>query len=137
MAVDARFGENLFWERVCRSPDWEQSAGARQLEEGSVLASGRNLTLGGEILNLNRFAVCEPIFEVAAPWIDFGKRIARAMGLRHLGVDLKMESLESDPARAIIIEVNSSPVLVQFYRMGYEEEVLAAYGKVLRRAFDH
>jgi len=58
------------------------------------------------------------------------------MNLRHFGVDLRAPGFDGDPARATILEVNSSPLLVQLYRSGHAELAVQGQMKVLAAILD-
>ena len=57
------------------------------------------------------------------------------MDLRLLGIDLKVPSMESDPSQAVVIEVNNAPVLVQLFKMGYQDRAVESYARILDAAF--
>ncbi len=136
VTLDRRFDSDAFWGHARLFADWKREAGDLGWTENTILPDDASLTLGEEVLNLNRFALAEAIFEVPRKWLEFGRRISKLMGLRHLGIDVRGGHLESDPEDVTIIEVNASPVLVQLYRMGYEDEVIKCYMKILRAAFE-
>lgn len=133
---DVRFSDPDLWRRARSFPEWRQSLAPHGWTEETVLPSQHRLTLGEEILNLNRFSIAEALFEVPAPWIDLGRKVARILGLRHLGIDFKAENLRSDPRRAVVLEVNAAPSLVQLYRMGHREEVIQRCMKLLQAVFE-
>ncbi len=90
-----------------------------------VLPEGERLELDDPVLNLNRLATARVVSPLPTPWLDLARRIRRALNLRHLGIDLKIEKLESEPSMATIIEVNASPSMEQIALRGHYEDVLA------------
>lgn len=104
----------------------------RDLAWDTVLPPGETLDLSHPIRNLNVGSTA-----VLLPSIPDGLhraclRAAHELGLRHFGVDLKLPRLDADPAEAVFIEINASPLLVQIARLGYREQALAAQAEVLR-----
>jgi hypothetical protein len=61
--------------------------------------------------------------------------IGKTFGLRHYGIDLKIDTLESDPKSATILQVKSSPLLAQLYSLGHREAVIGAWTRVLSALF--
>jgi len=135
-AADLRFALEPYWQDLDRDPVWRHEVTARGWHADTVLESGTEIDLGGDILNLNRWAMAEMIAELPPPWHEFCMGIAKAMNVAHFGVDIKAAGLASDPAEATVIEVNSSPLLVQMYRMGKTEAAIMGYMKVLQAIFE-
>lgn len=130
-ARDPRFSGALFRQALEDDPIWTVRARARGLGLDSVLPAGEELDLGSAILNLNRLCVAELVRQPLPAWVEQGRRIAAALGLRHLGVDFKAEDPAGDPRAATVVEVNASPSLAQMSRMGYYEEAVAAEMRVV------
>jgi hypothetical protein len=53
------------------------------------------------------------------------------MGLRHFGVDFKVERFADGPEEATVLEVNASPSLAQMAEMGYREAAVEAEIRVV------
>ena len=90
-----------------------------------VLATAEHLVFEALVLNLNRLATADVIVPLPEEWRDLASRIRHALGLRHLGIDLKIRSLEAGPGAATIIEVNASPSMEQIALRGHYERALA------------
>jgi glutathione synthase/RimK-type ligase-like ATP-grasp enzyme len=99
------------------------------------LPSGASLDFSPDVLNLNGWAVAEPVAELPEAWKQFCLGIGRCIGLRHFGVDLRGAGLSADPTAACVIEVNASPLLVQLYELGHRRAALEAQCKVLSAVF--
>ncbi len=128
-AIDARFDRP---EALAGVPAFAEALAAHGWSWDTVLAEGEALDLSTPIRNLN--AGSTAVFLPAIPdgLRDVCLRAASALGLRHFGADLKLESLRSDPSRAVFIEVNASPLLLQIARLGHREQAIAAQMRVLR-----
>lgn len=135
-AAEPRFSNEQFWELTDRDPVWQREISARGWDQNTVLDSNSEVNLGGDILNLNRWATAEIITELPSQWLQYCLGIGKTMNLTHFGVDIKVASLDSDPRDATAIEVNSSPLLVQMYRMGEAEAAIEGYMKVLQATFE-
>ena len=131
-ALDDRFDSPA---SLLRVPRVAAAFEARGYDWQSVLADGEVLDLGGPIRNLNAGSTAVFVPSIPDALRDVCLRAAAAVGLRHFGVDLKLEALEDDPERAVFIEINSSPLLLQISRMGHREEALDAQTRVLRATF--
>lgn len=130
--LDPRMRGELFEERLTDDPIWCRRADDRPgfgLE--MVLGEGETLDFETPILNLNRLCRAERIESLPRAWRDFGVEIGRVLSLRHFGVDLKIRSLDQDPAEAVVIEVNSSPSLVHMARIGHHAAALEAEHKIV------
>ncbi|MBX3275168.1 MAG: hypothetical protein KF729_33190 [Sandaracinaceae bacterium] len=97
-----------------------------------VLAAGEVLDLDSPIRNLNAGCTATLLPAIGDALRAHCLRAARALGLRHFGVDLKLPSLAADPADAVFIEINASPLLVSIARLGHHEAAVAAEARVLR-----
>lgn len=85
-----------------------------------------------QILNLTLGARARLLPALSEAWIAHSVAVGRALGLRYFGIDFKVPALDSEPALATVIEVNSSPLFVQMALQGYRAEALAAQKKVLQ-----
>lgn len=132
---DRRYSGDLIWKQAADFPDWKRQVLSRGWDEETVLPQGRVLQLGGDILNLRRFALARVIEDPSPEWIDSGRRIARLLGLRHLGIDYRAPSLEAAPDESAVVDVNPRPGLTQLYRIGHRQTVLQACTRVLRAVF--
>ena len=129
---DPRFSGGAFRRTLAGEEIWIARTRARQLDLDSVLGAGAILDLASPILNLNRLCVADFVRQLPPAWLERGRRIGATLGLRHYGIDFKAEDgLASDPAGAIVLEVNAAPSLMQMSRMGYYEETLAAEGRIV------
>lgn len=125
MAADPRFSSEWCQTLLPQDPQWQRQVVAQGLSLDSILAPERSLRFDTVILNLNRLCRGEVVQPLPSPWLEFACRVAHRMGLRHLGIDLKIESLAQDPAQAVILEVNASPSLGNMAMTGHYEEVVA------------
>ncbi len=130
-AKDQRFGHDTFWQRTADDPVWCREVLEQGRDAESILPDGVRIDLSGDILNLNGWAMAEPIAELPSAWRDHCLAIGAALNLRHFGIDLRSAGLHSPPKSAAIIEVNASPLLLQLYKMGHRETALAAQARVL------
>lgn len=127
---DARYRDESYLAALVRDPIWRERS--RGLGLTAVPADGETLDLSSPILNLNRLCTAEFLESVSAEWLDCGRRIGDCLGLRHYGIDFKVADYPSAPRDAIVLEVNSSPSLVQMSRMGHYEAALAAEQRIVR-----
>lgn len=118
-------------DRFADEQRWPDVAAESALRPERVPARGEQVALSGAVLNLNRFARPRYLPEIPDAWLRHGLRIGRALGLRHFGIDFRGAGLDEPPERATVIEVNSSPVLLSFYDLGWREEVIHAQMRVL------
>lgn len=129
-ALDVRFLEEASLERLRRLPRFVAALGGRTLD--SVLDEGAAFAVEGPIQNLNAGSTAAFIPQIPDALRDHCVRAADALGLRHFGVDLKLEALDAAPESAVFIEINASPLLTQIARIGHAEEAIAAQTRVLR-----
>lgn len=132
-ACDSRFGHSQ--ESAVRLAEVERSAVlSENAPDGlaTVLPVGSDLDFSGGVLNLNRCATARVIESLTPAWTDWCSRVAGAMHLRHIGIDLRVASLESDPAEAVILETNSAPLVNQIAHMGHRELAIESLVRVLR-----
>lgn len=106
---------------------------ARGWSEATVLAEGEVLDLTRPIRNLNLGSAPRVLSEAPADALDACLAAGRAMGLRHFGVDCRVERA-GDASRVTIIEINASPLVSQIYLGGYRDVAVAAQKRVLRAA---
>ncbi|HSR69413.1 MAG TPA: hypothetical protein VLU25_15865 [Acidobacteriota bacterium] len=132
---DRRYASDLIWKEAPNFPDWKRQVLSRGWDEQTVLPRGQSLRLGGDILNLRRFALGGIITDPSRPWIEIGRRIAGILNLRHLGIDFRVPSLQAEPEEAVVVDVNPRPGLTQIYRLGHRREVLEAGKRVLTAVF--
>lgn len=128
---DRRFSGEAFWKKLESDAIWVERAATRGWNPDFVPGE-EEISLSGEILNLNRLCVAELVTELPAAWHQLARSIGDALSLRHFGIDFRTAGLASDPQAATVIEVNASPSLTQVARMGHFEVALAAEIKVVR-----
>ncbi len=127
---DPRFSGEAFRRSLADEEIWNaRTRGHLGLE--SVLDAGDVLDLATPILNLNRLCAAEIVRALPPGWLEAGRRSAATLGLRHCGIDFKAAGLASDPAAAVVLEVNAAPSLMQMSRMGFYDETLAAETRVV------
>lgn len=139
-ARDPRFTGAAFWEHLARDPIWRRVAAPRDLEFDSIPAHGEVLDFSTDILNLNRLCTAEIVRDLPPAWLERCLAAGDALGMRHWGIDFKLAHLdgplaEVDPADAVVLEINSSPSVVQMSRLGYFDDALAAETRLLRALF--
>lgn len=102
--------------------------------DGAFLAGYRRS--GGDarddVLNLARGASPDVLAEAPAGLHALCLRIGEVMGLRHFGVDLRVDG-RGEPT---VIEVNSSPQLTRLFELGHDEPAIAGTMRVLRAIFE-
>jgi len=135
-SADPRFVDEAYWQSLDRDTDWQREVAGHRWDQNTVLDCGVEINLGGDILNLNRWATAEMVPYLPPKWFDFCMKIGKAMNLSHFGVDIKVNGIDSEPRDATVIEVNSSPLLVQMYRMGQTEAAIEGYMRVLKAIFE-
>ena len=128
--LDRRFAADATWEGK-RADSWPDAAGRTP---GTVLAEDESLDLGGTLLNLNTWASGRLIPQLPERWLAYGLRAGAVLGLRHFGIDFRGAGLEEDPERAAIVEINSSPLLLQIHALGWADEAVDAQARILRAA---
>ena len=133
---DSRFADDEYWNKVTRDRIWQEKVLAHGWNETIILPRGMELHFEATILNLNRWALGTVIPEITESWRSLCGRVGKILNLRHFGVDFKAPSPNAEPEEATIIEVNSSPLLTQLYRMGRREAAIEAQMKVLKAYFD-
>ena len=128
--LDRRFEADAVWQGQ-RADSWPDADG-RTPE--SVLGAGERLDLGGTLLNLNTWASGRLIPELPDRWLAYGLRAGAVLGLRHFGIDFRGAGLDDPPERAAIVEINSSPLLLQIHALGWADEAVEAQARILRAA---
>jgi glutathione synthase/RimK-type ligase-like ATP-grasp enzyme len=127
---DRRFAADATWQGR-RAAAWPDADG-RTPE--SVLPAGEPLDLGGTLLNLNTWASGRLIPELPRPWLEYGLRAGAVLGLRHFGIDFRGAGLADPPRGSAIVEINSSPLLLQIHSLGWTDQAIEAQVKILRAA---
>ena len=127
---DPRYNDEPYRKALENETIWREKVGERRL--GTVLPDGEVLDFSTPILNLNRLCRAEYLETLGADWQDHGRRIGEALGLRHYGIDFKVEEYPCAPAAAKVLEVNASPSLAQMSRMGHYEAALAAERRIVQ-----
>ncbi|HJL14749.1 MAG TPA: hypothetical protein RMH99_03780 [Sandaracinaceae bacterium LLY-WYZ-13_1] len=135
-AVDARFAEGERLRRLAEDPRVAAVLEHRGWSLSTVPPEGSTLAFDGPIQNLNGASTARLVARLPERLRAHCQRAGDALGLRHFGVDLKLPSLDADPAQATFIEVNASPLLSQLYLLGHREVALEAQVRVLRALFD-
>lgn len=130
-AADPRLDAAWCAQQLPLEPAWQRRVREQGMSPATVLPRGQSLCLEEVVLNLNRVCTCERVLPVPEPWQALGRGIGRCLGLRHFGVDLKVDSLEQDPSDAVVIEVNASPLLVNMARLGCYEEVVGIEQRIV------
>jgi len=109
-------------------------AAATGIDPSAIAPAGTEIEVPGPVLNLNTAAIAE-VIALPAAWLEHARGIARALALRHCGIDLKIPALASDPASATVIEVNASTSLQQIALRGHRQAALAGEEKVVEAIF--
>ncbi len=134
---DPRFAGDAAWTAArLDSEAWRRQVAERGRGPDTVLPAGEELDLGGTLLNLNTWASGRPVSELPERWLGHGLAAGRVLGLRHFGIDFRGAGLADDPAEAAIVEINSSPLLLQMRALGHAEAAIEAQARVLRAALD-
>ena len=128
--LDRRFASDAAWQGK-RAESWPDAAGRTPR---SVLAEGETLDLGGTLLNLNTWASGRLVPELPDRWLAHGLRAGAVLGLRHFGIDFRGAGLDDPPEQAAIVEINSSPLLLQIHALGWAAEAVDAQARILRAA---
>ncbi len=128
--IDRRFEADAAWQGK-RSETWPDVDGRRP---DSVLPTGEQIDLGGTLLNLNTWASGRLIPELPDRWLAYGLQAGAVLGLRHFGIDFRGAGLDDPPERAAIVEINSSPLLLQIHALGWATEAVDAQARILSAA---
>lgn len=109
------------------------------LRPNAVLPPGETRELEQGIYNLNRSATAELLPEPPERWRRWAAEAAARLGLRLAGIDLRIEGegplFDLDPADAVVLEVNATPLLTQLAHMGHQELAIDAQVRILQAAF--
>lgn len=135
-AADPRFTGESFWNQLEEDPIFQQRCRNDGWSLDSIPEEGRDVRFDTVVLNLNRLCVAELVRAVPDDWLAAGLEIGRALELHHFGIDFKAPSFEGGPNEAMVLEVNSSPSVVQMSRRGYYEEALGAEIRIMETLFD-
>jgi glutathione synthase/RimK-type ligase-like ATP-grasp enzyme len=132
-ACDPRYGDPV--ESAVRLAEVERSTLLAERAAGglgTVLPAGTELDFSGGVMNLNRCATARVIDALPPVWADWCRRVAETMHLRHIGIDLRVASLDANPSEAVILETNSAPLVNQIAHMGHRERAIESLVRVLR-----
>ena len=132
--LDRRFADPDFLAGLPEDPIWRRLAAEHDWSLDTVPGDDESVTFSTPILNLNRLCVAERLLDPPEAWVQHGLAIGQRLGLRHFGIDFKASGIESDPADATVLEVNSSPSLVHMSRMGHYEATVEAEMKIVAAA---
>ncbi len=120
--MDQRYQGAPFWKALVDDPIWKRVTSGRWGPD-SVLALGQRVDFGSVVLNLNRLCTAQIFTQVPERWLEACRRLAKAMDLRHVGIDFKVarsaDPLGGNPQDAVLLEVNASPGLASITRMGH------------------
>lgn len=133
--AEPRAASALYRARLHADPLWRDTLAAAGLDHDAVVPAGQTVAFPATILNLNRCCTAEVFTEIPDPWLALAVEIAGLLGLRHAGVDLRIDAedpLAAAPGQATVLEVNASPAVVQIARMGWADVARAAERKVAR-----
>ncbi|MEO0651018.1 MAG: hypothetical protein AAFZ65_10095 [Planctomycetota bacterium] len=126
-------------DRRFRDPRALLRAEADGLKPGNILEAGATRRLESGVHNLNRSATATLLPTPPERWRAWGARIAERLGLRLAGIDLRIEGdgdpYDLDPAAAVVLEVNGTPLLTQLARMGHRELAIDTQARILVAAF--
>jgi glutathione synthase/RimK-type ligase-like ATP-grasp enzyme len=121
-AVDGRANNERFLAKLRTEALWGETLATAGLGEQSVLAVGIELVFPSTVLNLNRCCTAEVFEALPDEWMARCRQIARALRLRHCGIDLRVpastDPIAGDPAQATVLEVNASPTIMQIHELG-------------------
>jgi glutathione synthase/RimK-type ligase-like ATP-grasp enzyme len=134
-AADGRFADPDRQRRLAEDPRATALLARRGWTLKSVIPEGATVAFEGPIQNLHGASTARLVRHLPERLRRHCLRAGEALGLRHFGVDLKLASLEADPAGATFIEVNASPLLTQIYLLGHREVAVRAQMRVLEAMF--
>lgn len=130
--IDGRLADDRFHASLVGRADWARFVAPWGGDPDPVLRRGETLRFASVVRNLHAYCRADLIETVPPGLWAHCARVGEAMGLRHYGIDLKVPAGADD--RAVVIEVNASPLLVQMARSGHFEAAVAAQMRVLRAA---
>ncbi len=132
---DPRFAEPERKHSLAEDPRWRGLLDRRGWTLSTVLKEGAALALDASLHDLEGLTTARLVEHVPEALRVLGARIGQALGLRHFGIDLRIESLDADPDTAIVVEVNGSPQLAPIHRLGHQEQAVRAQMRVLEALF--
>lgn len=101
----------------------------------SVLSTDQQITLQ-ETANISLGASIVDYREKVPREVDrWANRLYRTMGLEVFGVDVFAKGDWDEPAKYLIIEINSSPALSGIYSKGHKEKVFKIWRKIMKKYF--
>ena len=133
--ANSRFADDALWRGIDRDPTWQAAIGDRGWGPDTVLSAGRAVSFGDTMLHLHGWATARVIPALPERWLAYCERVAAALSLRHLGLDLRGASLADDPDAAAVLEVNCSPSTVSIHRLGHTDIAVRAQAEVICAAF--
>ena len=145
--ADARVLDETFAAKIRATPAWHDNLAAHQLEPESVLPAGERLEFRTTIYNLHMCCVGSLVPSLPPQWVELCAKIGAFMGLRHLGVDLRLPlpegvALDDEAAlldqpveAATVLEVNASPAVGQIAKLGGRAEAEAAERRIVETMF--
>ncbi|KIG18402.1 Cyanophycin synthase [Enhygromyxa salina] len=137
--TDTRALDPTFAAKLRASAPWIETLREAGLGPDSVLPDGQRLEFRTTIYNLHRCCVGELVRDLPDHWLQLTLQIAKHMGLRHAGVDLRVPMAKPDPLAqpievATVLEVNASPAVGQIAKLGGAAEALATERKIVTLA---
>jgi glutathione synthase/RimK-type ligase-like ATP-grasp enzyme len=132
---DPRLADPARRRRLTEDPRCRDALDKRGWTLSTVLKEGAALSFDGPIQSLAGVSTARLVHSVPEALRALCARIGRELGLRHFGVDLKVETLEGDPSAATVVGVNGSPLLSQTYLLGHKEQVIAAHMRLIEAIF--
>lgn len=132
---DPRFAEPDRKRRLLEDSRWRELLDKRGWTFSTVLKEGAALGHDESLHDLEGLTTARLVEHVPEALRALGARIGRVLGLRHFGIDLRIDSLDADPASATIVEVNASPQLAPIHRLGHHEPAIRAQMRVLEALF--
>ena len=134
-ALDPRFARERFLARLERAGALPRRLRARGLSLQSVLRPGETLAVEDTVLNLSRGATPRLVDVLPPGWDEYGRRAGRALGLRHYGLDFRLE--QGRPIEeACVLEVNSHPAVSHLARAGHRERALESRMRLVAAVAD-
>jgi len=145
--ADPRVVDERFAAKLRASPAWRETLAARALAPDSILAAGERLEFRTTIYNLHMCCVGVLVRSLPPRWVELCTRIGALLGLRHLGVDLRLPlpegvALDDEGAlldqavdQATVLEVNGSPAVGQIAALGGREAAEAAERRIVAAMF--
>lgn len=132
---DPRFADPDRRRRLAEDPRWRELLDRRGWTFSTVPKEGAALVLEAGIHDLEGPTTGRIVERVPEAIRALGVGVGKTLGLRHFGIDLRIEALDADPASATIVEVNASPQLAQIHLLGHHESAVRAQMRVLEALF--